>query len=76
MVNVSRINKMMMGKNIRVNRVEEKYGIPAVKCLRCGYEWIPRRFKNPKNCAKCNSPYWNKPKVKQSGPKRLAKIKE
>jgi DNA-directed RNA polymerase subunit RPC12/RpoP len=39
-------------------------------CLRCGYEWASRKPDQPKNCAspKCRSPYWNKPKTKQSGP--------
>ena len=33
-----------------------------LKCNRCGYEWISAR--NPKYCAKCNSPYWNKKRVR------------
>jgi predicted Zn-ribbon and HTH transcriptional regulator len=41
--------------------------LPILKCLRCGHEWIPRQLKKPKYCASCNSPCWNKPKVKQSG---------
>ena len=40
------------------------------KCLRCGHEWPSRLEKLPKQCPKCRSPYWNKPKVKQSGPRR------
>jgi predicted Zn-ribbon and HTH transcriptional regulator len=47
--------------------------LPTLKCLRCGYEWIPRQRKKPKYCARCNSPYWNKPKWKQSGPRRKVK---
>jgi len=31
-------------------------------CIRCSNEWIPRKA-NPKNCPKCNSPYWNKERV-------------
>ena len=38
--------------------------LPKLKCLRCGYEWIPRQPKKPQRCAKCNSPYWNKLKSK------------
>lgn len=34
------------------------------QCLRCGAKWYARK-KNyhtpPKRCAKCRSPYWNKP---------------
>ena len=51
--------------------------INIYKCLRCGHEWagrLKRELKRePKVCPKCNSPYWNKPKVKQSGPQRKVK---
>ena len=34
-----------------------------LKCLRCNGEWSPRsETKIPKNCPKCNSPYWNTPR--------------
>lgn len=39
-----------------------------VHCLRCGYHWYPytnyfgdRKPNNPKRCASCRTPYWNKP---------------
>jgi len=33
------------------------------KCERCGYEWIPRNPNSePEVCAKCKSPYWNRPR--------------
>jgi DNA-directed RNA polymerase subunit RPC12/RpoP len=37
----------------------------VVQCNRCGYKWIPSS-KNPipKRCAKCNNPYWNKPRIR------------
>jgi len=38
--------------------------LPKLRCLRCGYEWIPRQPKRPQRCAGCNSPYWDKPKWK------------
>jgi predicted Zn-ribbon and HTH transcriptional regulator len=41
--------------------------LPTMKCNRCDYEWIPR-VPNPRWCAKCRSPYWNK--------ERKIKIKE
>ena len=46
--------------------------IALLKCLRCGYEWYPRSPEPPQRCAskKCRTPYWNKPKVKQSGPSK------
>jgi len=31
------------------------------KCLRCGHEW-PSKQEHPITCAKCRSPYWDKPK--------------
>lgn len=42
------------------------YTIPVFKlrCNRCNYEWIPRKDTLPERCAKCNSPYWNKPRTK------------
>lgn len=34
-------------------------------CFRCGETWnLKDQRIMPKNCAKCNSPYWNKPKLK------------
>lgn len=44
--------------------MNDEIKLPTLKCLRCGYEWIPRQPKKPKYCARCNSPYWNKPKWK------------
>ena len=43
--------------------------LPAVKCLRCGYEWVPRTM-DPKHCSSCNSPYWDRVKVKYSGQRK------
>ena len=50
--------------------VADTIKLPILKCLRCGHEWIPRQLKKPKYCASCNSPCWDRPKVKQSGLKR------
>ena len=36
--------------------------IEQVVCLRCGYKWFPRSTVKPKNCSRCNSPYWDKPR--------------
>ena len=47
--------------------------IQLQKCLRCGHQWYPRRLELPKHCPKCNSPYWNRPKVKNSGPLWMTK---
>jgi len=54
----------MMGRDIGVHNLEEKHGISAVKCLRCGYEWVPRHLNKPRICPKCGSHYWDEPKIK------------
>lgn len=36
--------------------------IGQVTCLRCEHTWFPHRLTPPKNCPKCNSPYWAKPR--------------
>lgn len=33
------------------------------KCDRCHHEWLSRDGENPLRCAKCKSPYWNRPKL-------------
>jgi transposase-like protein len=36
------------------------------KCGRCGFEWLPRKEgKAPKQCPKCRSAYWNKPRTRR-----------
>ena len=37
----------MTGRDIGVHTLEDKHGIPAVKCIRCGYEWVPRHLNKP-----------------------------
>ena len=44
--------------------VESIPELPRLKCLRCGHAWIQRKEK-PKQCPKCKSPYWNKPRKKE-----------
>ena len=36
--------------------------IPGFLCERCGHRWIRKQpnLPEPKVCAKCKSPYWNK----------------
>jgi len=52
-----------------MQEIEMPYIIKEIKvlhCLRCGGEWL-QRFpdREPKNCAICNSPSWNKPRVRK-----------
>ena len=47
------------------------------KCGRCGFEWIPRKEgKAPKQCPKCRSAYWNKPRVRHRKVKAQPSIKQ
>lgn len=38
-----------------------KIKLPKLKCLRCGYEWTPRKEERPRLCPnpKCRSAYWD-----------------
>jgi DNA-directed RNA polymerase subunit RPC12/RpoP len=40
--------------------------VMGYRCERCGHEWIPRgdAEREPAVCAKCKSPYWNRPRRK------------
>ena len=33
------------------------------QCNRCGHKWKTRVIE-PKQCPKCHSPYWNKPRIR------------
>ena len=43
------------------------------KCLRCDYQWYPKSPKEPQRCPNCNSPYWNRPRIKAAP--EAAKVK-
>ena len=36
--------------------------MPKEKCLRCGHEWV-KRVNKPKVCPKCQSAYWDVPRL-------------
>src|SRR5579862_400751 len=43
------------------------------RCDRCGHEWIPRDLdQDPIACAKCHSPYWNRPRTRKKGEPMLS----
>jgi DNA-directed RNA polymerase subunit RPC12/RpoP len=37
-----------------------------LRCLRCRHTWQPRVTHDPKRCPQCGSPYWMKPRQKES----------
>lgn len=41
----------------------EPQAITPKTCTRCGATWYPRTPGRPVGCAKCHSPYWDKPRV-------------
>jgi ribosomal protein L37E len=43
----------------------KKVYLEANLCTRCGYKWLSRFQKKPKTCASCNSPYWEKKRLKK-----------
>jgi DNA-directed RNA polymerase subunit RPC12/RpoP len=38
--------------------------VMGYRCERCGHEWLPRGTvkREPLQCPKCHSPYWNRPR--------------
>ncbi|MBI2860630.1 MAG: hypothetical protein HYX91_03885 [Chloroflexi bacterium] len=44
--------------------MNQDIALPKLTCTRCKHVWIPRIPRKPKQCPKCRSPYWNKPKWK------------
>ena len=41
--------------------------VEQVECLRCGWKWYPKvqrdgTIRVPKLCAKCHSPYYDRPR--------------
>jgi len=40
-----------------------KIAVKKLKCLRCGYEWLPRKI-DVRQCPKCQSVFWDTKKDK------------
>lgn len=58
-------NRFEKNKNKEGNMPETIVKTKGWKCLRCGNEWVPKKFdqkKRPKTCPKCRSVYWDTPK--------------
>jgi len=47
-------------------------GMRKLVCSRCGHEWYPRSPRVPRVCARCKSPYWNRPRVRPAKVEREA----
>ena len=45
------------------------YVLPTLRCLRCGYDWIPR-IRRVTICPRCKSTLWDKPKEPTAGEHR------
>jgi len=41
--------------------------VKAYRCLRCLHTWLPRRSTRPVSCPACHSPYWDRPRRKETG---------
>jgi hypothetical protein len=44
--------------------VETTVRMPKQTCLRCDHTWVARTTGRPRCCAKCKSPYWDRPRKK------------
>lgn len=53
----------------------EKRTVWFYTCTRCGYEWQGRTEADPMVCAKCKSPYWDKPRRDGTTGKQGKKVK-
>lgn len=42
-----------------------KIDLPRLMCKRCGYSWFPRSENPPKVCPRCNSPYWDRDRIRK-----------
>jgi hypothetical protein len=42
---------------------QELISLPSFSCLRCGHSWHPRSTQKPMRCARCGTPYWDRPRA-------------
>ena len=35
------------------------------KCVKCGYEWLPRKETKPKECPECKARHWDEKRKKE-----------
>ena len=54
------------GKMKSIDKILINLKVKGYRCLRCNYEWMPRKNKKkkgkPRTCPKCRTTYWDKPK--------------
>lgn len=46
--------------------MKETKTITQQVCLRCGYQWWPRKTEHPRLCPSCHSAYWDVPRQKEA----------
>jgi len=47
----------------------------GLTCLRCGWHWWPQRPARPARCPACNTPYWDRPRVRATGRKARRRVR-
>ena len=52
-----------------ITRLREEEKIPKITltiyaCFRCGHQWLSRQQQDPKYCAQCRSPYWDRKRTR------------
>jgi len=60
---IKRMRELISQFDIKTLEGQRLMEIKKLKCLRCGYAWLPRLIDNnleePKLCPSCNSPFRN-----------------
>ena len=60
---IKRMRELISQLDIKMQEGQSLLEIKKLKCLRCGYTWLPRLIDNkiqePKLCPSCNSPFRN-----------------
>ncbi len=54
------------GDATRHNIPATEITLTTLRCLKCRYEWIPRKPGRPLTCPKCRQAGWDRPRKKQA----------
>jgi DNA-directed RNA polymerase subunit RPC12/RpoP len=52
-----------LGESGGIKLMEQQIILTQKHCLRCLHDWYTKLNRDPLRCPRCNSPYWNKPRV-------------